>query len=81
VPVGPVTFRIGCAEIIDGLDAALVGQRPGAKLRVLVPPASGYVDPAKEPSPPGFAAKRQIINHSREPLLFEIQIIKVLKVS
>jgi FKBP-type peptidyl-prolyl cis-trans isomerase len=78
VPVGPVAFKVGNGDMIGGLDAALIGQAPGAKLRVLVPPSQGYVDPKMEPSPPGFAAKRQIANHNREPLLFEVQMLKVL---
>ena len=78
VVVGPVAFQVGTAQIVDGLDAALIGQMPGAKLRVLVPASAGYVDPNMQPAPPGYAAKRQIVNHNREPLLFEIQVLKVL---
>lgn len=81
VPTGPVSFPVGQGRLIEGLDAALAGQMPGAKLRVLVPPERGYVDPKLEPSPPGFAAKRQIVNHNREPLLFEVQVLKVLPAS
>ena len=78
IPTGPVAFQIGTAQMIDGLDAALLRQKPGAKLRVLVPPRVGYVDTSAQPAPPGFAAKRQIVNHNREPLLFEVQVLKVL---
>ena len=79
MPIGPVAFRVGRAEVIDGLDAALLGARQGAKMRVLVPPAAGYVDARQQPTPPTFAAQRQIANHSKEPLLFEVQVLKVLK--
>ena len=78
-PIGPVAVPLGSGALISGLDAALVGQRPGAKLRVLVPPDQGYVDGAKqEPAPPTWAAKRQVVNHARESLLFEVQVLKVL---
>jgi FKBP-type peptidyl-prolyl cis-trans isomerase 2 len=41
IPIGPVAFKLGDGQIISGLDAALLNQKPGAKLRVLVPPSEG----------------------------------------
>ena len=32
-----------------------------------------------EPIPPTFATKRQLLNHCNEPLLFEIQVVKLIK--
>ena len=29
------------------------------------------------PQPPAFAAKRQLINHAGEPLIFEVQLVKI----
>lgn len=78
IPIGPVAFSVGTASIIDGLDAALLGQMPGAKFRALVPPEVGYVVPTMAPAPPGFAAQRQIVNHNKEPMLFEVQVLKVI---
>ena len=43
IPIGPVAFKLGDGQIISGLDAALLNQKPGAKLRVLVPPSEGTV--------------------------------------
>jgi FKBP-type peptidyl-prolyl cis-trans isomerase len=77
VPVGPVAFRVGEGAMIAGLDSALLGQKAGSKMRILVPPELGYVDLKMEPQPPTFAAKRQIANHAREPFLFEVQILKI----
>jgi FKBP-type peptidyl-prolyl cis-trans isomerase len=77
VPIGPVAFRLGQGVLIDGLEAALLGQNAGTKFRALIPPEHGYLDTSMEPQPPTFAAKRQIVNHSKEPLLFEIQLLKV----
>lgn len=79
LPIGPVNFQLGQGKLIDGLDTALQGTMPGAKLRILVPSNVGYLSEALEPSPPGFAAKRQLINHKNEPFLFEVQVRKVIK--
>jgi FKBP-type peptidyl-prolyl cis-trans isomerase len=53
----------------------------GGKRRVLVPPEAGYVSSVLQPQPPTFATKRQLANHSSEPLLFEIQLLRVLPAS
>jgi hypothetical protein len=68
--------------VIRGLEEALVGLRAGARFRVLVPPALGYTDGgagALGPLPPTFATKRQLLNHAKEPLLFEVEVLKVKK--
>lgn len=46
--------------------------------RVLVPPEAGYVSSVLLPQPPTYATKRQLANHSSEPLLFEVQLLRVL---
>lgn len=45
---------------------------PGGRVRALVPPELGYTSSALQPQPPTFATKRQLANHAREPLLFEV---------
>ena len=77
VPVGPVAFRLGDGALIPGLEEVLVGMAPGARVRALVPPEAGYTSSALQPAPPTFATKRQLANHSREPLLFEVQLLRV----
>lgn len=61
-----------------GLEAALDGMRVGGKRRILVPPSLGYTQPSLEPQPPGFAARRQVASNSRNPLLFEVQLLRVV---
>lgn len=64
--------------MVPGLEEVLAGMRVGGKRRVLVPPEVGYGDAAPlEPQPPGFAAKRQVASHKAEPLLFEVQLLRV----
>ena len=77
VPIGPVFFTLGSGALIPGLEEALVGMAPGAKRRALIPPAVGYTSDALQPQPPTFATKRQLLVHSREPLMFEIEMRKV----
>jgi len=81
VPIGPVRLQLGSGELIEGLEDALIGMQQGGKRRVLVPPEAGYVSSVLQPQPPTFATKRQLANHSSEPLLFEIQLLRVLPAS
>lgn len=77
VPVGPVYFRLGSGELIPGLEEVLVGMRKGEKRRALIPPDVGYIGTELQPQPPTFGTKRQLLNHCKEPLLFEVQVLKV----
>jgi len=73
VPTGPVTARLGAGQLIPGLEEVLAGKR-----RALVPPSAGYADAADAaPQPPTFATQRQLRNHQNEPLLFEMQVLRV----
>ncbi|GMH40693.1 hypothetical protein BSKO_08597 [Bryopsis sp. KO-2023] len=76
-PTGPVRFKLGDESLITGVTEILTGIRAGAKLRAEIPPQVGYVTADMEPSPPTYAAKRQILNHRKENLLFEIKVLKV----
>eukprot|EP00879_Flechtneria_rotunda_P019772 GHRR01020780.1.p1 GENE.GHRR01020780.1~~GHRR01020780.1.p1 ORF type:complete len:125 (-),score=42.67 GHRR01020780.1:673-1047(-) len=78
VPIGPVKLQLGSDQVIQGLQDALIGMQQGSKRRILVPPQLGYLSTALQPQPPTFATKRQLANHSSEPLLFEIQLLRVL---
>ena len=67
----------GDEKIIKGLQEAVRGMQPGGKRRVLVPPELGFVDDSMQPQPPTFATKRQLLNHSKEPLMFEILLLAI----
>ncbi|GBF99063.1 hypothetical protein Rsub_11834 [Raphidocelis subcapitata] len=77
VPVGPVSFRLGGGQLVPGLEETLIGMQPGGRRRALVPPEQGYTSSALGPQPPTFATRRQLANHSREPLLFEVELLRV----
>ena len=69
----------GTRDLIPGLEEALVGMKPGAKRRAMIPPQLGYsgANAELQPQPPTFATKRQLLNHSNEALLFEVQLLKI----
>ncbi len=79
--MGPVLLKLGSGAVVPGLEEALFGMRQGGKRRVLVPPEQGYTSAVGgvelEPQPPTFATKRQLANHAREPLLFEIELLRI----
>ncbi|GLI65625.1 hypothetical protein VaNZ11_009195 [Volvox africanus] len=77
VPTSPVASKLGAGELIPGLEEVLYGMSPGSKRRALVPPELGYVVGGELPQPPTFATKRQLETHRREPLLFEVQMLRV----
>jgi FKBP-type peptidyl-prolyl cis-trans isomerase len=68
----------GDKSVIAGLQDAILGMRAGGKRRVLVPPQQGYTPGMDlQPTPPTYAAQRQILNHAKEPLMFELQLVKI----
>eukprot|EP00898_Chlorokybus_atmophyticus_P000730 jgi/Chlat1/1658/Chrsp127S01950 len=79
----PFIARIGTGQLIPGLSDVLQGMKPGGKRRALVPPSQGYmglngeVDPNLQPMPVGFGPKRSLYAHASEPLVFEIQLLKL----
>ncbi|EFJ44741.1 hypothetical protein VOLCADRAFT_95114 [Volvox carteri f. nagariensis] len=77
VPTAPVAAKLGSGELVPGLEEVLTGMSPGAKRRAVIPPELGYVGGGELPQPPTFATKRQLENHRKEPLLFEVQMLRV----
>jgi len=51
-PEAPITFRVGEAEIIAALDAAVRGMRVGGTRQLVVPPRLGYGARGRGPVPP-----------------------------
>jgi FKBP-type peptidyl-prolyl cis-trans isomerase len=79
VPVGPVGFELGSGQLVKGLEDGIIGMAIGAKRRILVPAELGYSDDVDhlEPQPPTYSTKRQLLNHYKEPLLFEVRVLRV----
>lgn len=77
VPTGPVRLKLD-GTMLPGLVEAIVGMRKGGRRRVLVPPDVGYLaGSGLQPTMPTFATKRQLENHKREPLVFEVELVNV----
>lgn len=73
----PVVLPLGTGKIIPGLEEVLAGMRPGGKRRALIPPELGYVDQSFEPLPKEFGPRRALMAHAKEPLVFEVQLLKI----
>ncbi|KAJ8422941.1 hypothetical protein Cgig2_008699 [Carnegiea gigantea] len=65
-------------QIIKGLMDVLVGMKVGGKRRALIPPSMGYVNENLKPMPEEFGPRRSLLSHANEPLVFEVQLLKVL---
>ncbi|GAB2230378.1 hypothetical protein Drorol1_Dr00014641 [Drosera rotundifolia] len=74
----PVTLVLDEKQIIKGLKDVLVGMKVGGKRRALIPPSSGYIAENLEPVPEEFGPRRSLLSHAKEPLVFEVQLLKIL---
>ncbi|KAL5972410.1 hypothetical protein ACLOJK_041664 [Asimina triloba] len=71
-------MKIRLATQIIGLKEVLVGMKVGGKRRALIPPNVGYVTESLQPIPDEFGPRRSLLSHMNEPLVFEVQLLKVL---
>lgn len=79
IPTGPVVLALDKKSTIPGLVDAIQGLRPGGKRRILIPPSQGYTAGLGQmPEMPTFATSRQLSNHKNEPLLFEVQLLRII---
>nr|ACG47349.1 FK506 binding protein [Zea mays] len=74
----PVTLALGGEEMIRGLRDVLIGMKSGGKRRALIPPEAGYVSETLKPIAEEFGPRRSLLSHAKEPLVFEVQLLKVL---
>ncbi|KAL6628974.1 hypothetical protein ACP70R_028739 [Stipagrostis hirtigluma subsp. patula] len=74
----PVTLPLSGKEMIRGLKDVLIGMKVGGKRRALIPPEVGYIDETLQPIPDEFGPRRSLLSHAKEPLVFEVQLLKVL---
>ncbi|XWS11402.1 hypothetical protein CRYUN_Cryun38cG0080400 [Craigia yunnanensis] len=74
----PVTLLLDENQIIKGLKDVLTGMRVGGKRRALVPPSVGYINENLQPIPDEFGPRRSLLSHAKEPLIFEVQLLRIL---
>ncbi|RYR79739.1 hypothetical protein Ahy_A01g004546 isoform A [Arachis hypogaea] len=65
-------------QMIVGLKEVLIGMRSNGKRRALIPPSMGYVNENLKPIPEEFGPRRSLFSHAQEPLVFEVQLLKIL---
>ncbi|XP_021677300.2 peptidyl-prolyl cis-trans isomerase FKBP16-1, chloroplastic isoform X3 [Hevea brasiliensis] len=74
----PVILPLDENQIIKGLKEVLIGMKVGGKRRALIPPSVGYINENLKPVPEEFGPRRSLFSHANEPLIFEVQLLKVL---
>ncbi|KAL2332861.1 hypothetical protein Fmac_014074 [Flemingia macrophylla] len=74
----PVILPLDESQMIAGLKEVLTGMRVGGKRRALIPPSAGYVNENLKPIPEEFGPRRSLYSHAQEPLVFEVQLLKIL---
>lgn len=74
----PVMLPLDEDQIIKGLKEILIGMRIGGKRRALIPPSVGYTKENLKPVPDEFGPRRSLLSHAKEPLIFEVQLLKIL---
>ncbi|XP_062221244.1 peptidyl-prolyl cis-trans isomerase FKBP16-1, chloroplastic-like [Phragmites australis] len=74
----PVTLPLAGKEMIRGLKDVLISMKVGGKRRALIPPEVGYIDETLKPIPEEFGPRRSLLSHAKEPLVSEVQLLKVL---
>jgi len=47
-----VIFRVGSGQMIDGIELALPGMKPGGRRQLVIPPGLGYGDQGRDDIPP-----------------------------
>ncbi|KAF8026425.1 hypothetical protein BT93_F3031 [Corymbia citriodora subsp. variegata] len=74
----PIVLQLDENQIIRGLKEILIGMKVGGKRRGLIPPSVGYINENLKPIPDEFGPRRSLLSHANEPLIFEVQLLKVL---
>ncbi|XP_027061244.1 peptidyl-prolyl cis-trans isomerase FKBP16-1, chloroplastic isoform X2 [Coffea arabica] len=74
----PVILSLDDKQIVKGLKEVLIGMKAGGKRRALIPPSVGYISENLAPVPEEFGPRRSLLSHAKEPLIFEVQLLKVL---
>ena len=79
IPTGAVVWNMEDDRLLPGLIIGMEGMRQGGRRRILIAPSMGYESLQNaEPRMPTFGTRRQLDNHKKEPLVFEVQLIRIL---
>ena len=70
---------LGGNQIPRAVELGLEGMRVGGRRRILVRSELGWVNDEVVPKPTSAAASRRIANAFRQPILFEVELVKAKK--
>lgn len=80
----PLTFTVGRGEVVEGLDAGVVGMRVGGTRRVVIPSKMGYRTKDDRPVVMGFAEYQRFKNIYLNPdrqykpdLVMDVSVVKM----
>lgn len=62
---GPISFKVGAGEVIEGWDRGIIGMKEGGKRVLVVPSEMGYGDTAVDPLP------------ANATLIFSIELLSI----
>lgn len=72
-----LTFQYGGGQVPRAIELGMQGMQAGGKRRILVRPELGWISPRLLPLPTSSAAERRFNNNKRQPLLFEVELVKL----
>ncbi|KAH7447571.1 hypothetical protein KP509_01G112300 [Ceratopteris richardii] len=70
------TFQYGSGQVPKAIELGMEGMRIGGKRRILVSPEFGWTSTQLLPFPTSSAAERRLNNSKKQPLLFEVELVK-----
>lgn len=74
-------FRTGKGEVVEGFERGVDGMKIGGRRRFVVPASMGYVEGVgvrkPGPIPPEWGGRRALDSHKKEPLIFEVQVVRI----
>eukprot|EP00667_Euglena_gracilis_P013184 EG_transcript_13573 len=71
-------LRVGLRDLPVAVQDAMQGMKEKGRRRILVPPEYGWVSDDVQPRPTTYGGQRQLVNHGQEPLVFEVDLVKVV---
>ncbi|KAJ7519728.1 hypothetical protein O6H91_20G053600 [Diphasiastrum complanatum] len=73
-----LTFQFGKNLVPKAVELGMEGMQLGGRRRILVRPQLGWVNGDILPHPTSSAAQRRMLNNLKQPLLFEVELVKIL---
>ena len=71
------TLTVAMADLPVAVQDAMLGIKERGRRRIFVPPALGWVSEGVQLRPATFAGQRQLANHGRQVLVFEVDLVKI----